>query len=162
MHTNLLLVTAFATSALAVSVPRAATSSSLIPDVQWKVSGFTRPCTATICTYNFTISVIPSSGPIVNIPCLYNDSSSTPPTSSTPQTHSYSALSCSSTLVNGKPVPSAWQINWGYNPNGDFAVMTIVDTLGGNDAFFGWNQITSTTSFEDKGPNTVYKLGTFT
>ncbi|KAF7921219.1 uncharacterized protein EAE98_008645 [Botrytis deweyae] len=164
MYTNLLLITAFATSALAVSVPGAVSSSSFIPDVQWKVSGFTRPCTATICTYNFTISVIPSSGPIVNIPCLYNDSSSTPPTSSTPQTHSYSALSCSSSLVDGKPVPSPWQVNWGYNPNGDFAVMTIVDTEKGNDAFFGWNQITSTstTTFEDKGPNTVYKLGTFT
>lgn len=42
MHTNLLLITALATSTLAVSVPRAVSSSSLIPDVQWKVSGFTR------------------------------------------------------------------------------------------------------------------------
>ncbi|CCD51336.1 hypothetical protein H4I96_02286 [Botrytis cinerea] len=161
MFNNLLVVAAFATSAFSVSVPRAATSSSSIPDVQWKVSGFTRPCTATICTYNFTISVIPSSGPVVNIPCLYNDAASTPPASSTPQTHSYSALACSSSIVDGKPVPSSWQVSWGYNPSGDFAVMTIVDTEKGNDAFFGWNQITTTESFEDKGPNTVYKLGTF-
>ncbi|ATZ48477.1 hypothetical protein BCIN_03g06930 [Botrytis cinerea B05.10] len=42
MFNNLLLVAAFATSAFSMSVPRAATSSSSIPDVQWKVSGFTR------------------------------------------------------------------------------------------------------------------------
>lgn len=119
-----------------------------------KYTNLCKACTATICTYNFTISVIPSSGPVVNstfplpsllphpipsntppVPCLYNDAASTPPASSTPQTHSYSALACSSSIVDGKPVPSSWQVSWGYNPSGDFAVMTIVDTEKGNDAF---------------------------
>ncbi|KAJ8064421.1 hypothetical protein OCU04_006761 [Sclerotinia nivalis] len=156
----LLLITAFTASVLSASLPveingkRSTSASSAIPDVQWKVSDFTRPCTATTCTYNFTINVIPASGPTVNIPCLYNDTSSTPPSAATPQTHSYSSLSCSKTS-------SAWQVNWGYNSAGDFAVMTIVDTVKGQDAFFGWNTITSTTNFEDKGPNTVYALGTF-
>ncbi|KAB8299823.1 hypothetical protein EYC80_000072 [Monilinia laxa] len=155
--TSLLLLNALAATAFSASIPtvekRASAASSFISDVQWKVSGFTRPCTATVCTYNFTISVIPSTGPAVNIPCLYNDTATTPPASITPQTHSYSALSCTA--------GTTWQVNWGYNPNGDFAVMTIVDTAKGQDAFFGWNGIAAGTAFEDKGPNAVYALGTF-
>ncbi|QSZ36064.1 hypothetical protein DSL72_007188 [Monilinia vaccinii-corymbosi] len=155
--TPLLLLATLATTAFSVSIPtvdkRASVATSSIPDVQWKVSSFTRPCTTTICTYNFTISVIPSTGTTINIPCLYNDTATTPPASSTPQTHSYSAISCTAATT--------WQVNWGYNPNGDFAVMTVVDTAKGQDAFFGWNGVAAATAFEDKGPNTVYAIGTF-
>ncbi|APA08204.1 hypothetical protein SS1G_00095 [Sclerotinia sclerotiorum 1980 UF-70] len=157
---SLLLITAFTASVLSASLPvgvvgkRSTSASSAIPDVQWKVTDFTRPCIATICTYNFTINVIPTSGATVKVPCLYNDTSSTPPSSSTPQTHSYSSLSCSKTSND-------WQVNWGYNTDGDFAVMTIVDTVKQQDAFFGWNSVISTTNFEDKGPETVYAVGTF-
>ncbi|ESZ99346.1 hypothetical protein SBOR_0271 [Sclerotinia borealis F-4128] len=157
--TPLLLLTTLAATAFSISIPttdasaragiekRGSASTSSIPDVQWKVSNFTRPCFTTICTYNFTISVIPSSGSIVNIPCLYND------TATLPQAHSYSALACT-----GAPT---WQVNWGYNPNGDFAVMTVVDTVKGQDAFFGYSGVAASSKFQDEGPNTVYALGTF-
>ncbi|RAL62245.1 hypothetical protein DID88_004815 [Monilinia fructigena] len=123
---NALTATAFSAS-IATVEKRASAASSFISDVH--------------------------TGPTVNIPCLYNDTATTPPASITPKTHSYSAISCTAATT--------WQVNWGYNPNGDFAVMTIVDTAKGQDAFFGWNGIAAGTAFEDKGPNTVYALGTF-
>lgn len=124
-------------------------------------------CVGNICTYSFTISVIPSAGPGVDsmfslssqpshfpisspgypsptnttpVPCLYNDTNTTPPVSTTPQNHSYSALYCSTSTTTSSTgttttTNSPWQINWGYNANGDFAVMTVVDTSKGQDAF---------------------------
>ncbi|KAI9646883.1 hypothetical protein NHQ30_004883 [Ciborinia camelliae] len=115
MLTKPLLVTALAATAFSVSIPteekRASSVSSSIPNVLWKVTDFTRR----------------ANGPSSNIPCLFNDIASTPPASTTPQTHSYSALAC-------HDAPQ-WQVNWGYNPNGDFAVMTVVDTAAGLDSF---------------------------
>ena len=40
--------------------------------------------------------------------------------------------------------------------------MTIVNEPEEEDAWFGWNSVSTRTYFEDVGPNPVYTLGTFT
>jgi hypothetical protein len=40
--------------------------------------------------------------------------------------------------------------------------MTVVNEGEQRDAWFGWNSVSTTTDFEDVGPNPVYALGTFT
>jgi len=138
-------------SALAASVfaaPAEQLSAAVIPGVQWKTSSFTRPCTATVCSFNFTISVL-ASGTVTNVPCVFTDTAA-----ANASTHSFNSVPCAAPS-------SAWQIHWGYNPDGDFAVMTVVNTVASQDAFFGYNQVATATSFKDAGPENVYALGTF-
>ena len=56
---------------------------------------------------------------------------------------------------------SPWVISWGYNADYDFAVMTVVNEDAKQDAWFGYNDVSNTTDFEEVGPNPVYALGTF-
>lgn len=50
----------------------------------------------------------------------------------------------------------------GYNPAYDSAVMTVLSKPLNQDAWFGWNSVSSMTNMPDVGPNTVYEIGTFT
>ena len=79
-----------------------------------------------------------------DVTCTYTD------VAASPKTHSYSSIPC-----QGSPT---WKISWGYDAPGDFAVMTVVDTVLQQDAFFGYNSVATATAFEDKGPNPVYQI----
>ncbi|PQE22239.1 surface SP1 protein [Rutstroemia sp. NJR-2017a WRK4] len=146
LTTPILFLGALAASVFAAPTEKRA--AAVIEGVQWKASNFTRPCTATVCSFNFVISVI-ASGTTTNVPCVFTDSA--PANAST---HSFSDIPCAAPS-------SGWHINWGYNPNGDFAVMTVVNTVASQDAFFGYDQVAKATSFKDVGPESVYALGTF-
>lgn len=39
--------------------------------------------------------------------------------------------------------------------------MTVVNEEEKQDAWFGYNEVSNTTNFEEVGPNPVYALGTF-
>jgi hypothetical protein len=99
------------------------------------------------CTYNFTI--LPG-GYTPDVTCSIVD------TSADPIHNSLVSLPCNND--HGNP----WDISWGYNSKYDSAVMTVVNEAEQEDAWFGWNSISSTTDFEDVGPNSVYAVGTFT
>ncbi|KAM3080935.1 hypothetical protein ACMFMF_002852 [Clarireedia jacksonii] len=57
------------------------------------------------------------------LPCVFTDTAA-----SSASTHSFSSIPCAAPS-------SSWQINWGYNTDGDFAVMTVVNTVDSEDAF---------------------------
>ncbi|KAM3081430.1 hypothetical protein ACMFMG_004895 [Clarireedia jacksonii] len=57
------------------------------------------------------------------VPCVFTDTAA-----SSASTHSFSSIPCAAPS-------SSWQINWGYNTDGDFAVMTVVNTVDSEDAF---------------------------
>lgn len=54
-----------------------------------------------------------------------------------------------------------WNISWGYSVGGDTSVMTVLNTGSDDDAWFGWNGVSTKTDFNDVGPNPVYAVGTF-
>ncbi|KAH8821540.1 hypothetical protein F5884DRAFT_850763 [Xylogone sp. PMI_703] len=59
------------------------------------------------------------------------------------------------------PCASNWQISWGYNAGTDSAVMTVLNVQLQQDAWFGFDRVTSTIQHPDVGPNPVYPVGSF-
>ncbi|TVY51284.1 hypothetical protein LCER1_G008337 [Lachnellula cervina] len=48
-----------------------------------------------------------------------------------------------------------WEVSWGWDYQGDFTVMTIVDEPNQYEAFFGYKSPNGATGYKDQGPNTV-------
>jgi hypothetical protein len=133
----------------------------------WTIRDFTRNCTdPNICTYWFTIDTgnstqactivdfaIPATThPWYNIPCQ--------------QVRFHSPFSIfinfQFRLIIFHCKASDYHISWGWDYNGDFTVMTVVNETTQNEAFFGYshpNDGLPVVTYPDVGPNAVQSTG---
>ncbi|KAH7348442.1 hypothetical protein BKA65DRAFT_376721, partial [Rhexocercosporidium sp. MPI-PUGE-AT-0058] len=109
---------ALALPAVALAAPAPITSRA----AGWTIRNFSRNCTnPNICTYNFTIDT--GSG---------TQQCTTVDIASPATTHPWYGVSCQQQNKD-------WYASWGWDYNGDFTVMTVVNVPSQMEAFFGYN-----------------------
>jgi len=114
-------------------------ATAVIPGIQWSVNGLSRTFNSSTNSYdyNFIISA----------------------TNASPAVCTISIPSYEESWYNRLCGP--WEISWGYNANADSAVMTVLNQQLQQDAWFGFDRISTTTYQPNVGPNPVYAVGTF-
>jgi len=110
----------------------------------WSINELTRTCN-TSCIYSF-ILIVDADDPNGGPRCTYTDNGTS--TTAAP-VNSFYSIPC--TQATG------FQWSWGYNPTEDSVVMTVLaNTSPCRDAFFGYNDVNTQTTFPYQGPNTEY------
>ncbi|RDW73460.1 hypothetical protein BP6252_07367 [Coleophoma cylindrospora] len=132
MQLPVLILSTLLTTALAAVPPYPRQSSG------WTIRKFTRDCTnPNTCIYNFNIDTNDGSTPA---PCTIVN------TGNPATTQAWYGVACQQ--------PNDWQISWGWDYQGDFTVMTTLNTASKLEAFFGYKSpnANSNATYSDNGP----------